>query len=353
MLGRKGKGRLKIGVIFTGGTIGSKLNQEGYISACNTDEYLLLNQYKQQYKEVPVFVTGKPYTILSENLTGKELEQLISFIRNFVKREKPDGIVITHGTDTLHYTAAVLSYVFEKVSIPIVLVSANYILEDSRSNGLINFHYALQFIQGKYGSGVFVSYCNTNGQPRIHRGTRLHGGLYYSDDVFSIEDCYFGEFRKANSDAETKTFFQKENSIVEKNAGKNRWFTEESTVRLKELLPGEIMQIHPFVGMKYPKLTRNTKVILHGSYHSGTIGMSEDLKNFCITAKNIGVPIYLVGLSSKTTHYETIGGYEKCGLIPLYDTTFIAQYCKLWLCISNSSDMESIMKRDIACDHCK
>ena len=50
-----------------------------------------------------------------------------------------DGVIITHGTDTLQYTAAFTGYIMAGAQIPIVLVSANYVLEDVRSNGVDNF----------------------------------------------------------------------------------------------------------------------------------------------------------------------------------------------------------------------
>ena len=63
---------------------------------------------------------------------------LAKYIKEQIESEKYDGIIITHGTDTLQYTSAMLGYMFDDVSIPIVLVSSNYVLEDKRANGLIN-----------------------------------------------------------------------------------------------------------------------------------------------------------------------------------------------------------------------
>lgn len=65
-----------------------------------------------------------------------------------------DGIVVTHGTDTLQYTSAFLAYIFDGLNVPIVLVSANYPLDDSRSNGFENFVGAIDFIKSGSGNGV-------------------------------------------------------------------------------------------------------------------------------------------------------------------------------------------------------
>ena len=146
---------LKIGVIFTGGTIGSTIDQSGHIVADKDNrDFLLLNLYRHKFTLQDEFVIRTPYCILSENLSGRELELLVACVNEL--KEKVDGIIITHGTDTLQYTAAALGYVYSNLAIPIVLVSSNYVLEDSRANGLTNFACAVSFIHAGQGHGVFV-----------------------------------------------------------------------------------------------------------------------------------------------------------------------------------------------------
>lgn len=347
---------MKIGVLFTGGTIGSAVDNSGYIATKNETSYLLLQQYREHLnrlgkKDEITFVTKNPYTILSENLSGKELEMLIRCIKELYTEADIDGIIVTHGTDTLQYTAAILGYVFSHVKIPIVLVSSNYVLGDARANGLANFYYGVEFIKGKYGKGVFVSYCNEGAAPGIHYGTRLNMPVYYSDFVSSIEKGEYGFFAPAQGNG-TMTFcrndkeaLENENPVDEPMFGE----TDIEKIRLQDCA-GSVMQIQPFVGMKYPTLSRDTKIILHGSYHSGTIGITQELKTFAQRAWELQIPFYLIGLSSKATHYETVSFYEDYHIIPLYDTAFIPQYCKAWLALSNHLPLEEIMGRCIGMD---
>lgn len=64
---------MRIGVVFTGGTIGSRLDDNGYIGTGQETSYLLLEQYKEKCslynRDEIVFVKRNPYTILSENLS--------------------------------------------------------------------------------------------------------------------------------------------------------------------------------------------------------------------------------------------------------------------------------------------
>ncbi|MGN0437329.1 MAG: asparaginase domain-containing protein [Lachnospiraceae bacterium] len=341
---------MKVGVVFTGGTIGSEVNQSGYIAAKSQTSYFLLEQYhkmcENNNKEKTQFIIRKPYTILSENITYKELELLIACVKELLNEEDVEGIIVTHGTDTLQYSAALLGHVFSMIKVPVILVSSNYVLNDERANGMINFYYGMEFIKGKYGNGVFVSYCNKNDVPRIHFGTRLNMPVFYSDDVNSIENEEYGHFESC--EIKEKSVFVKtmNEAILETGmAASNPLFENPlmHEISLKDC-GDTILQIHPYVGIKYPEISVNTKVIIHGSFHSGTVAITEELREFAGKAKSMGIPFYLIGLSSKVTHYETVQFYKENGIIPLYDTAFISQYCKAWLIISNKLPLKEKME---------
>ncbi|MGN0495404.1 MAG: asparaginase domain-containing protein [Lachnospiraceae bacterium] len=344
---------MKIGVIFTGGTIGSAVNENGYISTKGKDYYLLLDMYRKKRGDQHEFITKSPYCILSENLQQTQLVQLIQSVDELLE-EKVDGIIVTHGTDTLQYTAGILGYVFSEAAIPVLLVSSNYVLANPAANGFCNFDYAMEFIKGAYGKGVFVSYCNTGDNPKIHRATRLMAPLSYSDDVYSIENSYYGYFygETGNVKGEDNGVIFRKNKEAEENIHSLSMFQnmDKKEIELNKL-SDMILQVKPYVGMNYPELTQNVKAILHDSYHSGTIGITGELIRFAKEAKELHIPFYLVGLSSKVTTYETVSMYEEYGIIPLFDTAYIAQYCKLWLGLSNGFDILKLMGRNYGYDH--
>ena len=78
-------------------------------------------------------------------MDGSHLNLLISCIREQLTKDI-DGIIVTHGTDTLPFTAAALGMCFAYAKVPILLVSSNYILDDPRANGLTNFTAAVDYI---------------------------------------------------------------------------------------------------------------------------------------------------------------------------------------------------------------
>lgn len=331
---------MRICTIFTGGTIGSVLNETGYIGPGKGTSFRVLEKYRKEYNEDVEFEVIEPYRILSENLDADNLLKLFETVRRVVDNPETDGIIITHGTDTLQYGACMLGYVFGSAKIPIVLVSSNYVLDDIRANGMTNFRYAVEFIKGRYGNGVFVSYCNKGENPKIHRATRLQPLIPYSDYVASVQDSWYGHFEKE------KFIPNPEYHVTEGKAA----IPEENTgIHLTEDA-GQIVWIHPSVGMRYPKLTPDVKVVLHGSYHSGTICVKDTLQSFVREALQLEIPIYLTGLLTGANAYETVRVYEEMGIKPLHTGSEVAQYCKLWLALSNNLNISSVMEESVAED---
>ena len=334
--------RMNIYTIFTGGTIGSKKDDNGVIRTGDMPYSLIdmyLNIYDTDGNDIE-FTANEPYRILSENLASENILELIKAINKAMQFSRTDGIIITHGTDTLQYTASILGYVFADTDIPIVLVSGNYVLDDKRTNGLYNFKYAVDFIKMVHGKGVFVSYKNTNDMAYIHRATRLQNVVLLSDDVSSVMNSWYGRFDndKYYGNPDYKT-------VPEDNS---KMF-DRFNVKLLDK-SDEILRVMPYVGMTYPVINEKIKVILHESYHSGTIRISKELEEFASEAKKRNIPIFLTGLNSNEAEYETVKLYRSYGIIPLHESSVISQYCKLWLALSNGKDVLEVMRQSVGED---
>lgn len=144
----------RICVIFTGGTIGSYATEDT-VDLSTENKSILIELYRQQYGSDIKFDELRPLDILSENVQFTDLDAMASCIRA-VNKNKYDGIIITHGTDTLSFTANLFSQIFCDIAIPVVFVSALYPLNDSRSKGVDNFAGAVAFIEKEGLSGVYV-----------------------------------------------------------------------------------------------------------------------------------------------------------------------------------------------------
>lgn len=173
----------RICVIFTGGTIGS--DSDGVNVALNgASKKMLIEKYCERAGDKITFDELAPVNILSENVQPSDLKKLYDCL-NGVDSSLYDGIIITHGTDTLCFTVNWFSQVFCAYPLPIVFVSALYPLTDDRSNGLSNFCGAVDFIEKSGLRGVYCAFANEWENCKIHLGSRLTYpaeilGSYYS-----------------------------------------------------------------------------------------------------------------------------------------------------------------------------
>ena len=328
---------MKILFIFTGGTIGSTLHGD-IISPDGNKPRAIIEAYRLKFGIAFSYSIEEPYTELSEYNTGEHVKKLCDCVLSNLDKDY-DGIIVTHGTDTLQYSAAALGYAAGSESIPICLVSANRPIENEKSNALDNLHAAVKFIEKSLGRGVFVTYRNdTDDVTKVHRATRLVSSRSFSDEVASIFDLNFGYFDKSFDFH--KNYDYKENEDVIKPL-----VTSEIGEYSKDILV-----ISPYVGMNYPILTSQTKYILLDSYHSGTINTkSTKALEFFATAKKLEVKIFLTGVTY-LPEYESATIFEELGIIPIKNISLVSAYVKLWLISSLGLSAEKYIDKSLSGD---
>lgn len=319
---------MKLLVIFTGGTIGSSAAEDGYFSPDASKGYQLLNMYQQQKGEDICFDTAEPYRTLSENLNGSHISKLISCVRENIGKGY-QGIIVTHGTDTIQYTAAALGYALGNDTVPVVLVSSNYILEDERANGLKNFAAAVDFIQGGYGKGVFAAYKNDGEGVTIHRGTRLIAHQPYTDALYSVKNIYYGKYQDEEF-CKNKAYKEEDDKTA---ALDWKWSGEDSRV----------FCIQPCVGNRYPEIPEETEAVVLGSYHSGTVNTeSLAIRKFAEQAKARKIPLFLTGVSQGSA-YESTKAFESLGIRILPEMSPTAAYMKISMALSQGKKYEDVI----------
>ncbi len=317
----------KILVVFTGGTIGSSVNN----GAIDTDEktaFLLLEQFKQRFPQINVnFTTIQPYQILSENLSPRIWTYLIDAIEN-ANPTLYDGIIVTHGTDTLAYTAAALGFYFHTLNVPIFLVSSHLPLSNSNTNGLDNFSFAIEKILNEKLTGVFVPYRNPAEKTvTLHNATRLTCSPQLSSDFFSIDDV----------NTVPKTVFN---------------------TPLKPIFSERILMIKPHPSLNYEHFNlENVDAVLHDLYHSGTActtlqwGENYSLLNFVARCKKENVSIYLAPALKSINAYQSTIELTNVGATMLWNMTIEAVFVKLSLGYGNFIDetkVLSFMQKNLA-----
>ena len=302
-----------IDVIFTGGTIGSAV-ENGYIAPAGGQKKMLFDLYQKQ-ENVPSaeFRTHEPFYILSENMDAAHLNLLADTVRDVLSSHADtEGIIILLGSDTLQYTAAYVGLLFRHAPVPIMLVCTNYVLTDARANGVENFTSAVKIIcdhdRQEDGSLVCVPYKNPDAQSVVHNALALMPHLPYDDRLYSLP---FDE------------------AAFEREITACGLTLPDESARLTDICP--VQFIKPLPGQAYPNLQPHVRSVLLDTYHSGTIRTEgEELESFCKKAHEQNIPVYLLG-ADRPDQYESTKAYKNLGIKVFRGISPITLYMLLWL----------------------
>jgi L-asparaginase/Glu-tRNA(Gln) amidotransferase subunit D len=189
--GLAGGDQKSVGLVLTGGTIGSEhpkyftdARQALAVKPVGVDEVELLNQVWSGPAPLNVHVQS-PLRLLSENLRPDDWIPIAEAARALADMDDVSGVVIFHGTDTMAYTAAALSFLLADIDKPIILTGSNLPPDQEGSDAARNAHDSLVAL-GSLSAGTYVVFAGRSDLPGwVHLGTRVRklqasGGAYTS-----------------------------------------------------------------------------------------------------------------------------------------------------------------------------
>jgi glutamyl-tRNA(Gln) amidotransferase subunit D len=166
------KGNLpRISILSTGGTIASKIDYRtgAVTSQFSADDVLAAIP---ELEEIANYHCRMIYSILSENMRPSYWVELARAVYEEIKNGA-DGIIITHGTDTMMYTAAALSFMIE-TPVPIVLVGSQRSADRPSSDNAMNAICAAKVATSDIAEVCVVMHGSTSDDfCYIHRGTKV------------------------------------------------------------------------------------------------------------------------------------------------------------------------------------
>ena len=334
---------MKILVILTGGTIGSQVKNK-VIDVNKASAYRLINMYEESYGKDVEFEVLQPLNILSENLKPVHWNVLCECL-NHVDMDKYAGVIITHGSDTLAYTSAMLGYCFRHTKTPIVVIASNYELTDPRSNGLANFRSAVCFIIEQKVKGVFTIFQNNKKENIVYLATRLVEADTYLDQFSSYGKVDFGKI--------VNNKFERSDSTQNPTLEDLNTVKEKITIR-RSGTRKEILLVRPYPGLNYNNicLDNNVGAVLHCLYHSATACSGEDnysATEFIRKCHVKGIETYASSFKNEENDlYSTSIDILKTGAIPLRNISTEAALVKLTLAYNQELyDPKELMKTNI------
>jgi len=163
-----------VSIIGTGGTIGTHVDYKtGGVFMCRSPEEIL-STTPEIGEIIDLKNTQRPFTLASEDMNYKHWQSIAKSIAKELNSGSR-GVIVTHGTDILHYSAAAISFMLRGLSKPVAFVGAQRSPDRGSFDGSMNLICASHFAgYSDIGEVCLVMHGTTNDDYcLINRGTRV------------------------------------------------------------------------------------------------------------------------------------------------------------------------------------
>ncbi|MEW6044589.1 MAG: Glu-tRNA(Gln) amidotransferase subunit GatD [Thermoproteota archaeon] len=328
----------KILLLSTGGTIASRVDyRTGSVTpALSAQE---LNASVPELAEIANIDAEVLFSEYSENLTPDHWLKIAQKLDSLAKSDYA-GILVAHGTDTMQYTAAYLSFALVGFPKPIVLVGSQRSSDRPSSDAAINLICAAKFIVDSQISGVFVAMHNSENDNDVacHLGTRVRKNHTSKRNAFETVGA-------------KPAFVVLDDKIIQNFHDayfKQKQYTPKISIDTKAAL----VKYHPGYDPKLVEdlLNHGYKAIIFEGTGLGHIGRT--MYDVVKKARQKGV---FVGMTSQCLDgrvnmaiYESGRDLMQLGIVPLSDMIPETALVKAMWALSNHKDIEEIMLKNIA-----
>lgn len=333
-------------IISTGGTIASRVDYRtgGVKPALTASDLLSVVPELAGIAQIDAEVLSSIY---SENMTPSHWCKLSENIRDYIKKGY-EGIVVTHGTDTLGYTAAALSFTLSKTPIPIILVGSQRSSDRPSSDAASNLIAAMSTSLNAPFSGVFVSMHHWISDERIaiHLGTKVR----------KLHTSRRDAFKSVNTSP--IAIFENNRLKILRNDLPKRLQSSEFKIFPKFEEKVALVKFYPNFD---PTILEN----LYGKGYKGVViegsGLGHVNSSTVKTLKKLIKDGFIACMVSqciygrvRLTVYDTGRDLLEAGVIPLEDMLPETSFVKLSWCLGNFDieDAIKVLKENVAGEYC-
>ncbi|WP_297464926.1 Glu-tRNA(Gln) amidotransferase subunit GatD [Thermococcus sp.] len=177
-----------VAILGTGGTIASRIDYKtGAVHAAFTAEELA--KAVPEIFEIANITPKLLFNIMSEDMKPEYWKRIAHEVAKLLNGGE-DGVVVTHGTDTLAYTASALSFMLRDLGKPVILVGSQRSSDRPSSDAAMNLICSVRMATADFGEVAIVMHGETSDTYCLaHRGTKARKMHTSRRDAFrSIND---------------------------------------------------------------------------------------------------------------------------------------------------------------------
>jgi len=331
-------------LLYTGGTIGSvrihgeilqpSEAREKYGEAAKDLKPELLEKYNARYANLNIEI-GQEFIMetLSEDLITEKRIELAKKLKGILDKIDPkecNGIILTHGSDTLGHTANLLALVLAdmKLKVPVVLVSSNYALDHPDANGVENLKGAVDFLTHiNLPPNVYVMENSKHkDEVEVILASRVTQCQLITDKYLSASIGKKGQkpMRPLGVIAHNKfTVYDQELFDKLQTEKPDDRPSFNLLDRIDSLKDDKVLRFQPRPGLKYnSEHLKGYSAVLHGTYHGGSACtyeskdkeiqeqsvIDQSVVEFAKICHNKGIPFYygpVYGAGNRDTYGST------------------------------------------------
>jgi len=335
-LGEIGTGP-RILIMGTGGTIASRVDyRTGAVKPAFSAQEIV-----EMVPEIGKIASISIKTImneLSENMKPENWSIMANEVYNAFGSGY-EGVVIAHGTDTMHYSASAISFALENPPGPVVFVGSQRSSDRPSSDSAINLLGAVTFAAKSHSSGVFVAMHSSLNDDivAVHRGTRVRKNHTSRRDAFeSVNDRPYALVNVENAEIKKEIELEQQ--------GKIKLMPNFST-------KSSILKFHPGISESLLRAAFESdlkSVIIEGT---GLGHVSREtfpyIRKAIDEGKFVGMTSQCIWGSVGMTVYETGRDLMAMGVVPLGDMLSEVALVKSMWALGNEMDLKSIMPQNL------
>jgi glutamyl-tRNA(Gln) amidotransferase subunit D len=328
------EGLQKILLLSTGGTIASKIDyRTGAVTPILTAEEL--NSSIPELAKIANIDAEVLFSEYSENIMPEHWLKIAEKINEYSKSDY-SGIIIAHGTDTMHYTSSFLSFALAGFPIPIVLVGSQRSSDRASSDAALNLIGATKFIIENNTKGVYIVMHQNGNDDAIacHIGTRVRKNHTSKRGAFQTI-------------GDNPAFIITENQI-QKNISEDFFKVDEFHPKINLDTKVALVKYHPGYDPKLLNqiIDNGYKGIIFEGTGLGHIGkiMYESVKKANEKGIFLGMTSQCIDGRIGMTVYESGRDLLDLGIIPLENMIPEVALVKTMWAIGNSQNTEEVKK---------